>query len=78
MRRADNEARLERQRKWFEAGLQRERVVAARIAEENVRRETDGLNFDRNMDVGGEERRGEPPRYEEAVPLRTLETAVVR
>jgi hypothetical protein len=80
-RRRENEARLERQRKWYEADMQRERAAAAVTADENARREVDGLDgLDGRADVGEVARVSDPPpQYEgPAVPLRTLNPAVVR
>jgi hypothetical protein len=77
-RRRETEARLERQRKWYEADMQRERAAAANIADENARREVDGLGG--HASVGGAAREDDlPPPYERpAVPLRTLDPAVMR
>jgi hypothetical protein len=70
-RRRETEARLERQRKWYEADMQRERAAAANIADENA---------SGRASVGGAARVDDPPpQYEgPAVPLRTLDPAVMR
>lgn len=60
--------------------MQRERAAAANTADENARREVDGLDgLDSRADVGGAARVGDPPPPYEgpAVPLRTLNPAVV-
>jgi hypothetical protein len=77
-RRRETEARLERQRKWYEADMHRERAAAANIADENARREVDELGG--RASVGGAARVDDPPpQYEgPAVPLRTLDPAVMR